>query len=877
MKDRLKLLYPHLIAVAIFILVGCIYFAPALKGYGLKQHDTNMAIGMSHEAHVYKAETGKEAYWTNSAFSGMPTTQISADYDGDVIKYVFNFIEYTLPQPIGTWMMFALSFYILMLAMGVNRWLGVVAALAFAFSTYFVIILGAGHVTKAMAISFAPLIIAGFVWSFKGRYWLGAAVMAIGMALECYSNHVQVTYYLMFIILFMGIAQLYDAITNKTLPNFFKASVISIVAVLIGVMVNFGNLYNTYSYGKYTNRGQSELTVKPDGSSNKDIATDGLDRDYVTSYSYGTSESFTFLVPNIKGGNSKAIGFDHKAVMNADPQFQQQLANMNQYWGNELMPPPIYAGACVFLLFVLGMFFLRGSLRWALLAASLLALMLAWGKNFMGLTDFFLDHIPAYNKFRAVTIILYVAELCIPVVGFLFVQDVIQNPDRYTPKKKMILYVSGAVAGVLVLFYLLPESFFDFISITEQENFSKQVAEGSKQNPDFANIMQRFVDSLKTVRIDIFKSDVLRSLFFVSATGAVVYLTVTKALKPMYTIVILGALVLVDLVPVNKRYLNNEMAEGSLKYWDKTEQNDFPFPASSADMEILNLELAANPALTAKMDAKIEKRKQELGKKGKMLSASEETAIRFEVLNQNTDYRVFNQASGAFSDASTSYFHKSIGGYHGAKLKRYLEIIDFHFYGRMSMGVLNMLNTKYVIASSQNPANGQEMLIAQQNPGACGNVWFVKELVQVADANKEIVALRDFDPKKTAFVDKRFSADLKPFTFDSTATISLKNYSPDELVYESNASKDQLAVFSEMYYEDGWKAYVDGKEVPHFRADYVLRGLMVPAGKHKIEFKFYPDSVKIGENVSYAGSILLVLVCAGAIFFGLRSKKEEAA
>lgn len=873
MKDRLKSLYPHLIAIAIFLVAGCVYFMPALKGYRLKQSDMHQAAGMAHEAQSVKEETGKEVYWTNSMFGGMPTTQISVEYSGNVSSSLHNFIEYSLPQPIGIWLMYAIGFYILMVSLKVNRWLSVVGALAFAFSTYFIIILEVGHVTKAMAIGFMPVIFAGFIWAYRGKFLLGATVTAIGMALECYSNHLQVTYYLVFMLFFFVVAQLVEAIREKTIGNFIKASVFSLVGILIGVATNFGNIYNTYVYGKYTNRGQTELTIKADGASNKDIATTGLDREYVTQYSYGKDESFTFLVPNFKGGASGSLIKSMDDINKIqDPVFKNQVIEryqnrgyINTYWGDQLgTSGPVYIGAGVCLLFVLGMFFVQGTLRWVMLATAVLALMLGWGKNLMGFTNFFLDHVPGYNKFRAVTIILILVELCLPVMAFVFFNDLINNPEKYEQQKKKILYVSGGLVALLLIFLAAP-GILTFISEQESQEMAAMAAQATASGKaDAVPAIQGYVNALKEVRIGVFKADVMRSLFFVIATAAVVYAIAARKLKSTYAIIALGLLMLIDLVPVNKRYLSNEKTNGTYSNWEEVKDTKYPFPPSQADLDILNKELQQKPELVAAIDKKIEKRKQEKMAKGEpaAIDAAEMGAIQFSVLNANTDYRVWNQTVSTFSDASTSYFHKSLGGYHGAKLKRYLEIIEFYFSQGVSMPVINMLNTKYVITQ-----NGVQM-----NPTACGNVWFVQNVKQVENADKEIVALKDFDPKMTAVVDKRFAADLKAFTFDSTASIALKKYSPNELQYESNASKEQLAVFSEIYYEAGWNAYVDGQKVPHFRTDYILRGMMVPAGKHTIDFKFEPESVKIGENVSLAGSIMLLLLVGATVAMGVRKK-----
>ncbi len=884
MKENFKKLTPHFIAIAVFLAIGAFFFMPALQGYRLKQGDMKNATGILQEAQFYNAEKGGNVLWTNSTFSGMPTFQTSADYEGDWVSVIQKVIINILPQPAGIWLMYALSFYVLLLVLRVKPWLAIVGALSFAFSSYFIVILEVGHITKAMAVAYAPLILAGLVLTYRKSYLLGAALTGLAFGLELYSNHVQVTYYFGIVFLFYVIAQFIEAVMTKEFGHFIKASAISLVAIVIGVLCNFANLHTTYDYGKQTTRGKSELTIKSDGSSNKEIKTEGLDRDYVTAWSYGLGESWTLLIPNSKGGSTAAIGPDNSALRKADPQFQQNIAQSNQYWGDQSFTEgPVYIGAGICLLFVLGMVFLSGYLRWVMLAGAVLSLMLSWGKNFMGLTDFFLDYVPGYNKFRAVTIILVVLEFCVPVVAILFVNELINKREDWLLRKKQFLYVGAGVTGVLLAFLAIPDSLLSFISTAEQEGLTQQAA----QSPEMAQTIQSYIASLKNVRIAIFKADVWRSLLIVLATFGLVYAYLTKGFKSTILVAGLGLLMLIDLVPVNRRYLNTEKENGKYVQWEEASDNKYPYQPTAADLDILKSELSANPVETASVPSDLpktafgrpdaivkqinekvaqrqaEKRNQGIGNSA--VEGGEMASIQFGILGLNSNYRVFNLTVSPFNDASTSYFHKSVGGYHGAKLKRYQELIEFHLSNPINPEVLNMLNTKYVIT--------QQGL--QVNPGAAGNAWFVGNVKMVKNADEEILALKEFKAKETAIVDQNFSKLVKALVLDSMAVIKQVSYEPNHLIYESNARLDQLAVFSEIYYP-GWQALIDGKPVDHFRCNYVLRGLLIPAGKHKIEFKFQPEYVRKSENVTYAGSIGLVLLLSLGAFAAWKENKRTA-
>ncbi|MES2629346.1 MAG: YfhO family protein [Bacteroidota bacterium] len=888
MSEKLKPYLPHVAALAIFFVVSAIFFLPVFQGYRLKQGDIKNAQGMVQEARFYEdGHEGENVLWSTSMFSGMPTYLTSASLKGNVLSDAGVFFYGSL-SPANIWLCYAISFYLLLIALRVRSSLAIVGSLAFAFSSYFVIIIMVGHLTKAIAVAIAPAILAGLVHLYRGRYATGTIITTIAFGLEIYATHIQVTYYFAMLFVIFVIAQLIEAVKEKQLPRFVKASAFALLSVIVGVAANFNGIYNTYEYGKSTTRGQSELTIQADGTSNKSIATTGLDKDYITAWSYGIQESWTILVPNAKGGATGAIGPDNKALDKADPQFRQNIGQgANHYWGDQgFTEGPVYVGAIICLLFVLGMIFLEGSLKWVMLAGAVLSLTLSWGKNFMPLTDFFLSYAPGYNKFRAVTIILVVLELCLPVVAILFVNELISKREQWQSKQKHLLIGGAAVTGILLLFWLMPASLFTFVSDAETQQLGQQAS----QDPNMAQTIQAYVNSLKDVRMAIFKADVMRSLFFVLVAFGLVIAYLKRGFNSAILIVSLGVLIVADQFTVDRRYLTITKTNGQFEQWEEARNNDYPYQPTNFDTEILQREMSgpqvmqlpgqenmvvqgtfASPQeISKQINERVEKRKSDkLAKHDPYLAVegAELAAIQFGVLNQNSNYRVFNLTVSPFNDASTSYFHKSIGGYHGAKLKRYQELIEFHLSNPINPAVLNMLNAKYVITQQGLQVNAQ----------ACGNAWFVGKVKKVKNADEEIIALKDFQPENTVVIDNRYSALYKEVLRDSAATIKETAYSPEKLTYESSSRMDQLAVFSEIDFP-GWKAYIDGKPVEHFRCNYVLRGLMVPAGKHKIEFIFEPQTVKTGETISMAGSATLILVIIGGIFFEIRRnrKKEQA-
>ncbi len=791
---------PHITAIAVFLIITMGYFSPLLEGKKLKQSDITQWKGMSKEITDYRAETGKEALWTNSMFGGMPAYQISVEYKANLMRYFDKLFKLGLPHPAGLVFLYFIGFFILLAVMKVDPWLAIAGSIAFAFSSFFLIILEAGHNSQAHAIGYMAPVIAGIILTYRGKLLTGSLLTALFLSLELRANHLQITYYLMLLVVILGVVQLFEAAKNKTFPLFFKATGILMIAALFSVATNITNIWATWEYGKETIRGKTELT------SDKENRTSGLDKDYATQWSYGTGESFSLLVPNIKGGASGYLGNNEKAMEKADPATTQTVAGQNSYWGDQpFTSGPVYAGAIVVFLFILGLFFYQSNLRWWLLAATILSIMLAWGKNFMPLTDFFMHYIPGYNKFRAVSMTLVIAELALPLLGMLALNELLKKPELIREKSRFFYISLGITAGISLLFYLLPQTFFSFLSSAETQAINQQ--RGGLE-PAQLTQFDSIVYNIEKVRVAIFKADALRSLFFVLAGAALIWLFSIKKVSRVILIAGFTLLIAVDMIPVAKRYLNNDSFASKAQVAN-------PYKATDADQLIMK--------------------------------------------DTDPNFRVFNMTVSAFQDASTSYFHKSLGGYHGAKLRRYQELIDHHLV-KNNEAVLNMLNTKYFIFPDENKQPSLQI-----NMGALGNAWFVKEFKLVDNADQEIDALTGFDPSMTAVVDKRFADELKNFTpvSDSMAKISLTEYQPNKLKYQSESNAAQVAVFSEIYYDKGWNAFIDGKPAPYFRANYVLRAMHVPAGKHEIEFRFEPRAYFTGEKISFASSLILILLLVG--------------
>lgn len=883
MKEKLKSLLPHLAVLGVFAALSMTYFAPVFSGYQLKQGDITQFKGMSQEISEFRRMYGEEPLWTNSMFGGMPAFQISVKYPNDIIGVVDSVISLGLPVPVSFLFLYLVGFYILMLSLRIRPLLGAVGSIAFAFSSYYFIIIEAGHNTKAHAIAYMAPVLAGVIWTYRGKFLLGGVVTALFMALQLSANHVQITYYFGFLLIAYGIAKLVDSAKSNALPSFFKASGIIVAAVIIGVVANINVLWNTYEYGKYTTRGETELTITPDGESNSGNTTAGLDRDYVTQWSYGIGESLSFLIPNARGGESGVIGNDPGLLGDVDRSVQQSIAQSNAYWGNQpFTSGPVYMGAIVVLLFLLGAFFVKGPVKWALVAVTFLTIALAWGKNMMGLTDFFLDYIPGYNKFRAVTIILAITEFAVPLLGIIFVKKLIDNPELIAAEKKKFFAIGGGLLALLVLFLAIPESFFDFLSDQEKNMLNSRMGEdGSAQVLSYA-------EGLKSARSAIFTADAFRSLVFVALGLAAIWLFSRRTLKANAFILVLGVFILVDLWTVDKRYLSNEKDRGKYVQWEDPSRKGQAYKAAPADKEILESEMELNPRVgDAVAEAAAEVKAD--AKRGEKLSPDVVNDAKFAALRFNTNYRVL-PLSGTFQDSRTAYFHKSIGGYHGAKLKRIQELYNFHIEPEImaltdalqsdptpesvnsvlrSNDGLNMLNTKYIIYNPEAPPLA--------NTYNHGSAWFVEDIVMVDNADAEILELRDIDTRYEAVVDRRFSDQVEGFSYTDAAdaAIAVETHLPNYIKYIYDSPVEQATIFSEIFYDAGWQAYIDGEPAPHFRANYVLRGMILPAGEHAIEFKFEPQTYQVASTISTIAQVLLILLLGWFVFTSLRKTGRE--
>ena len=815
-KFNFRTIGPYLACILIFAAVAVAYFTPELfEGKVLFQADTQQGIAIGHEAKLFQQETGEQTRWTNSLFGGMPTYQSSPSYGSrDVMRTVERVYSLFLPAPASYLFIMMLGFFILLVAIGVRKELAVAGALMYAFSSYFFIIIEAGHLWKFITLAYIPPTIGGILLTYRGRYLTGGALTAFFAALQINSNHVQMTYYFLFVILALAIGIFVDKLRNRQLPEFFKASAILIFAAILAVGVNVSNLYHTWQYSKETMRGGSELAAASDKSV-QEHKTSGLEKEYITQWSYGIGESFSLMIPDTKGGATGSLSADKNAMKNANPMFREYMAQMNRYWGDQpFTSGPVYVGAFVVFLFILGLFIVKGWIKWALLAATLFSLLLSWGKNLMPLTEFFIDHMPMYNKFRAVSSMLVIAEFCMPLLAVLTLKEVIAHPSVITKRRTDFAASLILTAGLCLLFALLPDTFFSFLSGMERDSYLPQAV----QQPQLMDLL----DNLQDIRRSIFTADAWRSFFIISAGAAILFLYSKGRIKTVLMIAFVGILTLGDMWSVDKRYLN-------ASNFVPKRQLTKPFEMTEADKEILK--------------------------------------------DKDPNYRVLNLTTNTFNDATTSYFHKSVGGYHAAKLQRYQDLIDHYMSKEIDPNVIDMLNTKYIIVPGEN-----NQPVAQLNPNALGNAWFVDRIEWVNNASQEIQLLGSTDPATTALIDKRFEKELagKSMAADSSASISLTSYAPNMLVYRSDNTQGGLAVFSEIYYP-GWTATIDGVPAEIVRADYVLRALYIPAGNHEIAFSFHPKSIRITDTISYISMILILLLGVAAFVCYRKQQKNTVA
>ncbi|MFD1467373.1 hypothetical protein ACFQ48_03975 [Hymenobacter caeli] len=851
---------PHLLAVLFFVVLACVYFAPIVfEGKSLAQHDIAQFQGGAQEVRNWVVtHNGHEPLWTNSMFSGMPTYLISVHFPGDLTLYLQKALTLGLPSAVSNLFLALLCGYVLGVALGLPPLVAVAGAVALGFSSYNLAILLAGHNTKSVALACAPLVLGGLLVTFRRDKWLGAALFAVGLTLNLRANHPQITYYVGLLVVIYGIVELVAAARAGRLPAYGQRVALLAVGGLLAVGVSFGRLYTTYEYSKFSNRAPSELKALPAAPGEAPAASAAQqDEDYAFAYSYGVGETMTLLVPNFYGGSSSmALGPDSNTArelgtLGADP---QAAAQMPTYWGDQsYVAGPVYVGVVVCFLFVLGLFVVDRRTRYWLLAGTLVSFVLAWGKNFESVNSLIFHYLPGYRSFRAVSMGLVMAQLAMPLLAALALARILRpravampvgplgapvapvhpalakaaraaagapaalpgSPETQA-RLRQLLYAGAVTAGVLVLAWLASFSF----------SFAAPVdAELTKQG-----FTPQLLGALRADRAELLRNDVWRGLLFVGLALGTLYFYLKGKIGLAPAAALVALLVLVDLWSVDKRYV------GEKNFQPETIAQSFQ--PSAADQAILQ--------------------------------------------DKDLSYRVLN-IQNPFNEAQTSYFHKSIGGYHGAKLRRYQDLIEREISPEMQAlfspsggdftrtPALNMLNTRYYLT-------GNEKQPVIRNPGALGNAWFVRQVQPVATPDAEMAALTTLNPGRTAVVDNvKFPAVRAATYADTTATIALTSYAPDALAYRYSAAQPGTVVFSEVYYADGWNAYLDGQPAPYFRADFVLRAMQVPAGAHKIDFKFEPKEYATGNAVSLAASIGVLLVLLGAGAYVARRKPEEAA
>ncbi|MCX2452666.1 YfhO family protein [Pedobacter sp. PLR] len=826
MNNWLKANGIHLAIIGFFVIICFVYFSPVMQGKAPAQSDVIQAKATAKEIMDYKAKDGKGPLWTNQMFGGMPAYQIWVQHPMNVGTYVISTIKAVFPDPVDAVLLYLVGAYLLFCVLRVNPWLAAAGAIAFAFTSYNFIIIAAGHSNKALAIAFIAPIIAGVILTLRGKYWLGGSLTALFLALEIRANHIQMTYYLMIaLLIFIGI-EVYHAVKEKKLAAFGRSMTFLGIALVVALMVNAGKLWTTYEYGLESNRGKSNITT------DKAEEKNGLSKEYAYGWSQGVGESFTFLIPNLYGGATsidqivKPESHTYKAlqgVTGGDPtQAIQQLAGqlgLQQYWGEKPgTSGPYYFGAIVCFLFVFGLLIVKSRIKWWIVGTTALFMLLSFGKNAPFVSDLFFEYFPMYNKFRAVESILALVGLLVPILAVLAIKEAQEGSyDQKTLTKKLTI-AAAITGGFALLVAIMPTAFFSFTSSTHPQMLQAltQMLDNNR------GVAESITNALIQDRADIARADALRTLLLIVIGYALVWAFINKKLNAQTTVIILGLVILTDLWQVDRRYLNN---------------SNF---ASKSDL--------TNHFQPRDVDT-------------------------FIMADKDPNFRVLDLSISTFSDASTSQFHKTIGGYHAAKLKRYQELIDSQLSKSVNQDVLDMLNTKYIITQDQQ--NGSYKM--QRNPTAAGNAWIVQNVQFAQDADEEMKAISSFDPKKEAIVDIKYKSliDTKRLGADPSASIKLDSYHPDHLVYSYTAPRDVIAVFSEIYYDKGWNMYVDGVKKPYFRADYVLRAAQLEAGNHKVEFKFEPVSYYMGENISLVGSILL-LAGLGFAFYSENKKKKAA-
>lgn len=953
----LKKILPHAIAVVIFALLAGIYFAPVFSGYAVKQGDIEKFSGMAQEIKNHRETYNEEPLYTNSMFAGMDAQQISVLYPNDFLKYIMSAVGLWLPHPVNMLFLYMLGFYLLLLALDASKPLAGAGAVAYGFSSYFFTLIPAGHNSKAMAVAFLAFVLAGIIWTMKGRWKLGGVITLLFLALELKANHLQVTYYFAFlaiaVYLFYTIRHFVslknevkdENIIDRPYKNdntrayFLKTLGVLSVAAVLALFANFANIYGTYAYAKHTMRGGAVLKAKKaEGDKGSEEGSGKLSFNYITQWSYGKGESWSFLVPNVKGGSSTDLGDDPELVqekvmetVQENPELlqgvdgkkaQQAFSSAIQksaYWGDQpFTSGPFYTGASLFFLFFMGMLFVKSGLKWIFFAIGIIALMLSWGHNLEGFNRFMVENFPMYGKFRAVTIVLVIVELVLPLIGILWLIEIFREKDYFQKetslffgkvkmlRSKLFLYASGVFVLFMLIFAIspsaivslksgeeaastdvdkhfeyfdghmvkfglasLPESFlelkkenFEAYKTQVKENVSKPAVENYKlYNP----IVEK-----SEIRKDEVSGDAIRSLLFVLASIAILFMLIRGIIPVSYATIAFGLIFILDLFPVAKRYMNNEEGDNSdYAMYELAEKKQVPYNANMQDSAILVSEMRANPQLAQLIESEKSKAEQKYAESDfKELHIEREL---FKVLMQKTHYRVLNLNYSLAGDGRTGFFHKGLGGYHGAKFQRYQDLIDYYLEDEWqqlragtpveSMKIINMLNTKYVIGRGENPNN-------------LGAVWFVSNIDWVNTPDEEIAKIGEVDLGNTAVIHQEFKSRVKESN-PGDAKISLKSYKANEITYSvEGLQNSSVAVFSEIYYPLGWNAYIDGKKVEHFRVDYLLRGLSVPAGAKEVVFKFEHPTYGWTSTISMASSGLIILIVLAGIYLGF---KEEFA
>ncbi len=928
-----KKLLPVGVAIITFVVLTLGYFSPVLDGKHLVQGDIQRFVGMSREIVEHREAYNEEPLWTESMFSGMPAYQVSVARKGGALPLLDKLFHGFLPMPAGYLFLYLIGMFILLMCLRVDPWIAIVGSIAFAFSSYFFVILEAGHNSKANAIGYMPMVLGGMFLVLRGNKWIGAALFALFLTMEVYVNHVQVAYYMAIMLGFFALAEAWGAIREKRISDFVTRGALALVGVGFALLCNAGLLWSTYAYGKHTTRGPSELTITAAGDSAAANRTTGLNKDYVTAWSYGKQESLSLLVPNAKGGASGSLITKQEDIENiSDPAFRNEVlkkyqagGRIDSYWGDQTFTSgPVYIGAIVALLMLLmlsraegharwwllasllmipllinitspmlvgalviaylvaGIFLWKDTLGYALFSAFFLTLLLSWGRNYMPLTDFFLDHVPGYDKFRAVTIILVICEITAPVLGVLYLDRLLREGKWDKSQEKRFLIPAGVFAFVLLVLAIMPGSLLDFFSDREKQELA---AGGAK--------MQAYIDGLKNARIGVLSADAWRSFGYVVVAAGLLFAFGRRMIGKPVLLGALAVLILADLWTVDRRYVNAEPKNGfGQPQWEDERASQLPYKPEPVDLAILQAEQNANTE--ADFTAARERLKQVKSAGNglnKMVGKDEEVILRFGSLRRTTNYRVLNLRD-PFNDARVSYFHKSVGGYHGAKLKRYQELIEFHLSKEIGdiidvfqnaptqarvdsvlehTRVIDMLNTRYLVyADDKAPI---------RNPHASGVGWFVDEVKSVKNADEEIAELGKIDPRHTALVDERFAKDIDASKAhrDSTATVSLKSYRTNDISYTVRSASGGVVVFSEIWYGDDWFAEIDGQPATYARADYVLRAMNVPAGEHVVRFHIVAKAYETGARIASMGSWVLLLLVLAALGISLRTHAARTA